>query len=1503
MAGSPVAARVPWIAVVLLAGLGLRLLIAYVLLPGEGLGSDLRLFEHWAQVLADYGPGGFYGNAGFADYPPGYLYVLWMLGVVGDAIAGLLGLPPADVIAALVKVPAIAADIAIGYLLYRSASRWWDARAGLIAAALFLFIPVTWYDSALWGQVDAIGSLLLLGAVLLLIEGWSEPAVAVAMLAAVTKPQYAIGLAVVGAVLVGRHLFRPGSGPVPEPGRWLGALDRRLGGWFTQRQGFRRLAACAGVGIAVLVVALIPFDLPSLAPPGLAEVPIVGSLAGFLSLVGSAAAYYNVLTVNAFNGWALVGPTPLTHAIGHDYMWTYDALPLLGGIPAVTLGSALLALVAAIVVVTLLLRDDRMAILVGFTVLAVAFFVLPTRVHERYLFPAFAVGALLAATSVRWRWWYLLLGLASVANLHAVLTLPYDGYGTPGIQALPLGAALREDAAVAAVGIGTTLLFVAALAAFARGIAWPAVAGALRAFGEWRRSGGPSRVTSAASARLSSARVPSRRLRRSAVRAAPALGPTPGPPALAGEGGGRLDRRDLAVFVLLVAVTLGTRVYRLDTPRSMYFDESWHATTATEFLQDWRYGIPHAVTEWTHPHLAKYAMAAGIVAFGNDRVTGVEDLGATVRDAAFEPSFVDPGRVGAIGGDRIIVATGNDVRVAEHGRLDAASIIPLPGAASVAVDPDQHWVLVGTDDGTLWGFPSAALDDLAATGIAPEPHRIGTIDGPVQGIWAVGDGRLLVRTDGDRLLLVDEASAAPLGSLTLPGLAGILPLTAGERRLVIAAVPSGLVELDATTLAQVGTVPIPGGATGLDLVDGNAFDMKARQLLGQPTLYVATGDARIETVLVEQDGSLTPAGGFPMPGPVSGVRWDRPTNLVHVLGTTPGGGPTIYVVEPHANAVFADAVLPFTPTTWLLDVQPSDPAHDRQRALAFAPDGTVASVDVGSNAFAWRLPGVVAGAVTAGLLFLLARLLFRRRTVGLLFAALIALDGLLFTQSRLAMNDVYVELFMVAGLTLLAYLLGSGAGGRRERLELILGPPLMGLLYGLALASKWVGAYAIGAALLIVLLRSAIGRRLALVGIVGLAGLLGYMAIADDPPNVTFLLIMVGACVVLGVGIVRAGPPAVVAPRWAEPRWRFGLPFAWVLACLIVVPLAVYFASYIPWALSTAGGPQLLAGWPSGNTGQTFLDLQAAMYRYHDEFRLPHGASSPWWAWPFDLKPIWGYLETFVGGTQGSVLGVGNPFIFWLAIPAFVFGAWQGWRRRSAALGFVVVAFLCLWLPWARIDRVAFNYHFYAALPFALLLLAYFLAELWEGPSVRTWLFARVSVVVVLLAPALLWIGKGPLCWLGGVTRVDPTAAVCQAPLSSVAMPVGLWLVGALVASWFVFQTRRPRRLVGGVLVLVAAASLVLYPTLAAWPLPDGWALIYQTLLPTWDVSFQFASNTAAAVSQPLLGIGTLVVLLVVAATTGWAMYLARGWGSGAPRGGPSEGPLGSGASSPMPDG
>ena len=132
------------------------------------------------------------------------------------------------------------------------------------------------------------------------------------------------------------------------------------------------------------------------------------------------------------------------------------------------------------------------------------------------------------------------------------------------------------------------------------------------------------------------------------------------------------------------------------------------------------------------------------------------------------------------------------------------------------------------------------------------------------------------------------------------------------------------------------------------------------------------------------------------------------------------------------------------------------------------------------------------------------------------------------------------------------------------------------------------------------------------------------------------------------------------------------------------------------------------------------------MYDYHNNLIAGHAASSPWWAWPFDLKPVWFYQEGLAGGTTAAIYDAGNLVIWWLGIPAMAFVAWQAYARRSLGAGADRRSrSLCQWMSWARIDRAAFQYHYYTSLPFVILALAYFAAELWHGASRRTWLLAR----------------------------------------------------------------------------------------------------------------------------------------------------------------------------------
>jgi hypothetical protein len=169
---------------------------------------------------------------------------------------------------------------------------------------------------------------------------------------------------------------------------------------------------------------------------------------------------------------------------GGSGSWLADSLPVLGSIPAVTVGAVLLVLVGAVVAGGLLVRDGTAPILLGFTVLALAFFVLPTRVHERYLFPFFATGALLAAPGIGRAAALAVVALMGTINLHAVLAgnlfigtgtgggrggFAGAGGGGPGFGAinLPFGDLARDQVVVTAVAIGLGAAMIILLATWA----------------------------------------------------------------------------------------------------------------------------------------------------------------------------------------------------------------------------------------------------------------------------------------------------------------------------------------------------------------------------------------------------------------------------------------------------------------------------------------------------------------------------------------------------------------------------------------------------------------------------------------------------------------------------------------------------------------------------------------------------------------------------------------------------------------------------------------------------------------------------------------------------------------------------------------------------------------------------------------------------------------------------------------------------------------------------
>ena len=106
------------------------------------------------------------------------------------------------------------------------------------------------------------------------------------------------------------------------------------------------------------------------------------------------------------------------------------------------------------------------------------------------------------------------------------------------------------------------------------------------------------------------------------------------------------------------------------------------------------------------------------------------------------------------------------------------------------------------------------------------------------------------------------------------------------------------------------------------------------------------------------------------------------------------------------------------------------------------------------------------------------------------------------------------------------------------------------------------------------------------------------------------------------------------------------------------------------------------------------------MFGYHFGLQAGHPAASPWWSWPLDLKPVWFYSHSYDNRDLAVIYNGGNPMLFWAGIPAIGWCAVQAWRRRSLALGcWSWPRSLFQFLPWTRIERATFHYHYLTARP------------------------------------------------------------------------------------------------------------------------------------------------------------------------------------------------------------
>ncbi|HEX2221984.1 MAG TPA: hypothetical protein VHK06_05615, partial [Candidatus Limnocylindria bacterium] len=626
---------------------------------------------------------------------------------------------------------------------------------------------------------------------------------------------------------------------------------------------------------------------------------------------------YTGLTVNAINLWM----NPWSGLADAELHWGDDTLPAAVSLFGSELlrfpftwqhvGLALFVGFALLALWQVARRDDALGLLVAATLLAVAFFVVPTRVHERYLFPALALAAPLALRRPSWGVLYGVLSASLFLNVYYVYTADWsfvrDRVLNPGADGAPMPRDPLLDATVLSP-VGVYLLAAAAVAALGW-VAWRSLR--LGLAGEPRPGVAPPTPAVAMASE-----VPADAVRHAdradwvPRQAAPAAsGPALSLPAwidrlrpasaVSAARPRRLDRIDVLLIAALVAAALLFRLWRLDQPRGMHFDEVYHARSAVEWLANWQHGWRRDVYEWTHPMLAKYLIAGGIVLADPNRIVDRAPLDAPAPALAVAPRRSSVGHHQSVafltGGSEIVArdaASGDELA-----RWHAGGAV-----AALAYDEEATRLLVGlASSGAVETYDLRAF--LASTGPRAPPPRAAPIEtelAAVRQIALAPAATVIAFADGDGISVHERATGAPLASAerSVGGLA-LVPDPEDARLAVTEPASGSVLLLDTGTLEPTdrGTLAVDAEVLGPLVARGEGDDRQLFALTGPLPETAGHPASRGGMAVIDADAEQV-VDLVPLPGEARRVAWEPVANIVYVAGTT-GDGPVLWAVDPH----------------------------------------------------------------------------------------------------------------------------------------------------------------------------------------------------------------------------------------------------------------------------------------------------------------------------------------------------------------------------------------------------------------------------------------------------------------------------------------------------------------------------------------------------------------------------------------------------------------------------
>ncbi|MBD2292411.1 phospholipid carrier-dependent glycosyltransferase [Anabaena sphaerica FACHB-251] len=386
--------------------------------------------------------------------------------------------------------------------------------------------------------------------------------------------------------------------------------------------------------------------------------------------------------------------------------------------------------------------------------------------------------------------------------------------------------------------------------------------------------------------------------------------------------------------------------------------------------------------------------------------------------------------------------------------------------------------------------------------------------------------------------------------------------------------------------------------------------------------------------------------------------------------------------------------------------------------------------------WSYRWANAFTGSLIPLIVVLLTYQLSYRRGFALLAGLFTACDGLFLVESRYALSNIYIVIFGLIGQWFL--LLALEKQNKQRWLSLV----IAGISFGASVGTKWnglwflAGAYGMWVSAWIIRWLQSFSPSPRL-------PLFSYLHPFISPPN------------------SQVNPQKIIQTPLQNLTQ---INILQMLSCLGIIPILMYSLIWIPHL-------QL-------DTSYGFIEVHKQILQFH----LQLGGNSPsihpycaaWYKWPLLTRPMAYYyqitqsfkdplpvlgppLPPGAGKVIYDVHAMGNPFLWWFGLAAIIFLIGMlfvkivlpGIQQKRLFIPknlsvdtwiglYIVINYAANLLPWVKVNRCVFIYHYMCAVVFTFIAIAWFIDQCLRSYYSRMRILG-LTITFTIIAAFIFW--------------------------------------------------------------------------------------------------------------------------------------------------------------------